>query len=50
MVVFPPKTKRSKYEFYKFTVIAVLDTAKKKKKTQGIIGSSLIMTRNFKKS
>ena len=27
MVVFPPKTKRSKFEFCKFTVIAVLDTA-----------------------
>ena len=50
MVVFPPKTKRSKLEFCKFTVIAVLDTAILPKKTQGIIGSSLIMTRNFKKS
>lgn len=27
MVVFSPKTKRSKFEFCKFTVIAVLDTA-----------------------
>ena len=41
---------RFNFEFYKFTVIAVLDTAILLKKVQEIIGSSPIMTRNFKKS
>ena len=40
---------RYNFEFCKFTVIAMLDTAILLKKLQEIIGSSPIMTRNFKK-